>query len=442
MSTKEKTKIGERQYTTIKNAIGELNESRTGMDEFVDSGDKFVSGLQGIIDGDKEVCVEDVEAMFGMYVDEMITTEKTVSKTVKIVGNSMGLSGSNGWSVDDVCNSALGEIAKLDIGDVKCAIGLDQLRKGKVYDDLVEGCDYIEELKPQFKELRELEELVINEDYTPLWEWLVKQEWAQKIESPFDGSGIPYTLRDCLALNIWQQAREIRNQRCFKKPHHVNLVLQEFEESNRNVLNSLKEWAITENVERDIPIENSVLLKKLRAAFWAGTNFQAEPPLQRVLIAGHLGLGQLVKMQQLVRRRRSSASAAVAGINLITTAHSDHSESSSGNVSAPVLSRGRLVELTQEIEVPSFVGGHPVHVCPVLRQETCGNTKSSNANPALALPCGHVVGAHALGRLATGTVGDMRSTRGGPLGPEVVKCPYCPLRSAAREARSVIFVGL
>ncbi len=73
-------------------------------------------------------------------------------------------------------------------------------------------------------------------------------------------------------------------------------------------------------------------------------------------------------------------------------------------------------ELPVEIELSTDLRYHSVFVCPVLKQQT------SDENPPMMLPCGHVICQEALTRLSKGN----SFVR--------FKCPYCPVESSSSQA--------
>ncbi|TID22565.1 hypothetical protein CANINC_003340 [Pichia inconspicua] len=424
MSAKDKTKNGDKQLLLLDRAVTELADNKDAMNHILSAGESFVAALEHLVD---ETDTDSLESISGKiedyYKDYISELEGSDQKLTKVIKNTSTVieSCNNGWSIEDIIESSIGEIPTLPFNDVKKLIGLDQLRDGNIYDDLLGNDEEIELLKQKFEELWQLEDYLEKENYTPIWNWLSDHEWAQRVERENDGTGCQFTLKGCLASKIHRQAMKVLLGNNNEVPNQGNSVL----DSNINDDNS-----------SDDHITKDVMLRKLRAAFWADTNFQAESPLLRVLIAGHLGLGQLVKMQQLVKRRRSSASAAVAGLSLGSQSGKLVELQNKTEVDSASLKFSNPSDLAQEIEVPDMVGGHPVHVCPVLRQMT------GKQNVALALPCGHIISKQALEKLAGGSVGEMRSSRGGPLGHETVKCPYCPQRSQRLSAEPVVFVDL
>lgn len=78
-------------------------------------------------------------------------------------------------------------------------------------------------------------------------------------------------------------------------------------------------------------------------------------------------------------------------------------------------------ELPVEIETGEQAKFHSVFVCPVLRQQ------STESNPPMMMPCGHVISQEALHRLCKGNPNYR------------IKCPYCPAESTASSATRLYF---
>lgn len=78
-------------------------------------------------------------------------------------------------------------------------------------------------------------------------------------------------------------------------------------------------------------------------------------------------------------------------------------------------------ELPVEIETGEQARFHSVFVCPVLRQQ------STESNPPMMMPCGHVISQEALHRLCKGNPNYR------------IKCPYCPAESTAGSATRLYF---
>lgn len=70
-------------------------------------------------------------------------------------------------------------------------------------------------------------------------------------------------------------------------------------------------------------------------------------------------------------------------------------------------------ELPVEIPLPKSMTFHAIFVCPVSKEQT------TETNPPMMMPCGHVVAKESLGRLSKG---------------QRFKCPYCPSESWPKES--------
>ncbi|KAK1835518.1 CTLH/CRA C-terminal to lish motif domain-containing protein [Podospora conica] len=112
----------------------------------------------------------------------------------------------------------------------------------------------------------------------------------------------------------------------------------------------------------------------------------AESPLYIAATAGALALPQLVKFMTKTRTRGTEW----------TTAH----------------------ELAFETPLPARMMYHSIFVCPVSKAQT------TESNPPMMIPCGHVLSKESLMNLCRGTR---------------FKCPYCPSEGHIRDAKGIIF---
>jgi len=111
----------------------------------------------------------------------------------------------------------------------------------------------------------------------------------------------------------------------------------------------------------------------------------ADSPLFIAATAGAIALPYLLKMQSIMKEKRTEW----------TTQN----------------------ELPVEIPLPSQYHFHSIFVCPVSKEQT------TDENPPMRIPCGHVIAKESLDKLSKGTR---------------FKCPYCPSESHPRDARKVV----
>ncbi|KAJ1912389.1 hypothetical protein IWQ60_009681 [Tieghemiomyces parasiticus] len=83
-------------------------------------------------------------------------------------------------------------------------------------------------------------------------------------------------------------------------------------------------------------------------------------------------------------------------------------------------------ELPIEVTLPEDLRFHSTFICPVSKERT------TEDNPPMMLPCGHVISRESLSRL-------YKSIRGGNTDTTRFKCPYCPVHATAKEAERVYF---
>ncbi|KAI5781814.1 CTLH/CRA C-terminal to lish motif domain-containing protein [Geopyxis carbonaria] len=117
-------------------------------------------------------------------------------------------------------------------------------------------------------------------------------------------------------------------------------------------------------------------------------NLSAESPLYIAATAGAIALPTLLKMTSIMKEKKT--------------------EWNSQN------------ELPAEIPLPPAYHFHSIFVCPVSKDQT------TEDNPPMMLPCGHVIAQESLQRL----------TKGGS--SVTLKCPYCPKESSSHLAVQVI----
>ncbi|KAL4806887.1 CTLH/CRA C-terminal to lish motif domain-containing protein [Aspergillus unguis] len=118
--------------------------------------------------------------------------------------------------------------------------------------------------------------------------------------------------------------------------------------------------------------------------FCALLGLSPDSPLYIAATAGAIALPTLLKLQTIMKAKRTEW----------TTEH----------------------ELPVEIPLPPSYLFHSIFVCPVSKEQT------TDANPPMMMPCGHVIAQESLNRLCKGTR---------------FKCPYCPSESHPKEAKKV-----
>lgn len=111
----------------------------------------------------------------------------------------------------------------------------------------------------------------------------------------------------------------------------------------------------------------------------------AESPLYLAATAGAIALPTLLKLYAIVKEKRTEWTTSA--------------------------------ELPVEIPLPKSMIFHAIFVCPVSKEQT------TDQNPPMMMPCGHVVAKESLQKLS----------KGGKF-----KCPYCPGESVPSQAREII----
>ncbi|KAK2742484.1 hypothetical protein FQN57_005375 [Myotisia sp. PD_48] len=127
------------------------------------------------------------------------------------------------------------------------------------------------------------------------------------------------------------------------------------------------------------------VIRSFTAEFCALLRLSAESPLYIAATAGAIALPTLLKLQTIMKEKRT--------------------EWTSQN------------ELPVEIPLPPSYQYHSIFVCPVSKEQTTDN------NPPMLMPCGHIIARESLMRLS-------KNSR--------FKCPYCPSESHPKDARIIL----
>ncbi|KAI1267695.1 CTLH/CRA C-terminal to lish motif domain-containing protein [Xylariaceae sp. FL1019] len=135
----------------------------------------------------------------------------------------------------------------------------------------------------------------------------------------------------------------------------------------------------------DITLAFDEVSSSFTREFCSLLGLSAESPLYVTATAGALALPYLVKYNSMVKEKNTEW----------TTKN----------------------ELAFETPLPNSMLYHSIFVCPVSKEQT------TDDNPPMILPCGHVLARDSLHKLAKGTR---------------YKCPYCPSESQLKETREII----
>ena len=264
--------------------------------------------------------------------------------------------------------------------------------------DLAEGTFNSEKLQQQFAEMYHiLHQLRIERNLKPAIQWA--RERSDILEAR--GSNLEFELCRlqflCLFVGPNQQDDLMDDSDNPAGPLHAyNYARHEFsafqQRYARDIQQLMGAMAYWENV-RDSPYRRyfyndsawEEVAQSFNREFCSLLGLSADSPLFIAATAGAIALPYLLKLQTIMKEKRTEW----------TTQH----------------------ELPVEIPLPSQYHFHSIFVCPVSKEQT------TDANPPMMMPCGHVIAQESLDKLSKGAR---------------FKCPYCPSESHPRDARKVV----
>ncbi|KAF2032956.1 hypothetical protein EK21DRAFT_98538 [Setomelanomma holmii] len=261
--------------------------------------------------------------------------------------------------------------------------------------DLAEGTFNSEKLQQQFAEMYHiLHELRNERNLEPAIQWA--KERSEILESR--GSNLEFELcrLQFVCLFVEQREDNCRDDRPEGPLHAYHYALQELLGFSKRYMRDVQElmgaMAFWQNIE-DSPYcrifyNNSAweeVAHSFNREFCSLLGLSADSPLFIAATAGAIALPYLLKMQSIMKEKRTEW----------TTQN----------------------ELPVEIPLPTPYHFHSIFVCPVSKEQT------TDANPPMMMPCGHVIAHESLEKLSKGAR---------------FKCPYCPNESHPREAKKVV----
>jgi len=251
-----------------------------------------------------------------------------------------------------------------------------------------------QELQEKFQSMYTILNALDNQDLGPAISWA--RENSDELEAR--GSNLEFEL--CKLQFVWLFKKQGHLQAdSYDVPNVANAIAYAFEHFSRfqaRHLPEIQRLASSLAYASNLPESPYATLFETSAAFndvshsftrefCSLLGLSAESPLYVAATAGTIALPTLIKY---VERRGSARTE-------WTTAQ----------------------ELAFETPLPSSMIYHSIFVCPVSKEQT------TDLNPPMMLPCGHVLAQESLHNLAKGTK---------------FKCPYCPSEGQLKDARQII----
>lgn len=263
--------------------------------------------------------------------------------------------------------------------------------------DLAQGTFDSEQLQAQFAQMYHILDALRNKkDLQPAIQWA--RERSEILEAR--GSNLEFELCRLQFVSLFGKGAKDDDNRMDENPNgpldawaYARREFSPFQHRySREIQQLMGAMAYWQNVQ-DSPYRryfyNSSAWEEVAHSFnrefCSLLGLSADSPLFIAATAGAIALPYLLKMQSIMKEKRT--------------------EWTSQN------------ELPVEIPLPSQYHFHSIFVCPVSKEQT------TDANPPMMMPCGHVIAQESLDKLSKGAR---------------FKCPYCPNESHPREARKVV----
>ncbi|KAL2868829.1 ubiquitin-protein ligase RMD5 [Aspergillus lucknowensis] len=291
-----------------------------------------------------------------------------------------------------VASAFLSEIAQKKAAEKQQEIDSDTMDEAAALLD-IEGVPS-SKVRDQFHNMyRILHELKEKSNLLPAIEWSRKEENKLALEAR--GSNLEFELCRLQFVWLFHGGHEQRGPTPEGRQAALEYARREFQAFLPRYLREIQQlmgaMAFSPNLQ-DSPYKNifnnpsawTDVSHSFTREFCALLGLSPDSPLYIAATAGAIALPTLLKLQTIMKAKRTEW----------TTEH----------------------ELPVEIPLPPSYLFHSIFVCPVSKEQT------TDANPPMMMPCGHVIAEESLKRLCKGTK---------------FKCPYCPNESHPREARKV-----
>jgi hypothetical protein len=260
--------------------------------------------------------------------------------------------------------------------------------------DLAEGTFNSDELQQQFADMYHiLDELRRQRNLEPAIQWA--KERSDMLESR--GSNLEFELARLEFIRLFNHRDADDMEDHPSGPQDAfRYALQEFTGFQKRYTREIQElmgaMAYFPNLQ-DSPYRHifyndsswEEVAHSFNREFCSLLGLSADSPLFIAATAGAIALPYLLKMQSIMKEKRTEW----------TTQN----------------------ELPVEIPLPTPYHFHSIFVCPVSKEQT------TDANPPVMMPCGHVIAQESLDKLSKGAR---------------FKCPYCPNESHPRDAKPVV----